>query len=164
MPEHNTLTGNSLHEPKGIDSAGTVDAGKVLTPSGTNAGQGELRNLTESEITGKTAYIVVQFDTINTNTDIYIPTNVAGTIDSIRSVINAAFTGADTTLTCGINGINITNGVITITQAGSAAGDVDLATPTANRTLAVGDYIQVTSDTAATSAVNATLMFTITRT
>jgi len=163
MPVHNTLTGSELHEPKGIDSAGTTDAGKVLTPSSTNAGQGELRNLTESEITGKTAYIVTHFNNINTTTDIFIPTNVAGTIDSIRSVIDAAFTGADTTLTCKINGTNITGGALVITQVGSAAGDVDSASPTANKTLAVGDYIQVTSDTAATSGVNATLMFTITR-
>jgi hypothetical protein len=47
MAEHNTLTGSQLHEPKGIDSASTSDAGKVLTPSSTTANTGELRQLTE---------------------------------------------------------------------------------------------------------------------
>lgn len=55
MPEHNTLTGSSLHEPKGIDSAATSDAGKVLTPSSTTAGEGELRKIKFTELDSDTA-------------------------------------------------------------------------------------------------------------
>ncbi len=163
MPEHNTLTGASLHEPLGIDTAGTVDAGKVLTPSAVSAGEGVLRSLVESEITTKKEYVTMRFPSIDTDTDIFYPINFAGVIEDIKSCINAAFSGADTTLTCKINGTNITNGAINIVQSGSAAGDIGTATPTANRTLAVGDYIQVTSDLAASSGVDANLIFEITR-
>ncbi len=164
MPvEHNILTGASLHEPLGIDSAGTVDAGKVITPSAVSAGEGVVRNLVESEVLTKKTYITMAFPSIDTVTDIFYPINFAGVIENIRTAINASFSGADTVLTGKINGIGITNGAVTIIQSGSAAGDVDTATPTANRTLAVGDYIQVTSDLAATSGVDANLIFEITR-
>lgn len=69
---------------------------------------------------------------------------VAGTIDKIYSVINGALTTGDATLTGKIGATAITNGAITVTQAGSAAGDVDSATPTALNTVAVGDVISVT--------------------
>lgn len=163
MAEHNTLTGAGLHEPKNIDSAGTVDAGKVLTPSAVSAGLGVLRNLVETEVITKKAYLTLRFDTFDTITDVYMPVNFAGTIGNIRSCINAAFTGADTTLTCKIGGVAITDGTLVITQSGSAAGDVDTNDATANRTLVVGDYIQVTSDVLASSGVDATLIFEITR-
>ena len=163
MAEHNTLSGSSLHEPKGIDSAGTSDAGKVLTPSSTSAGTGELRNLVESEIDTKIAYITARFDDVSTAGDIYIPMNFAGSIDYISSVIDGALGTGDVTLTCKINGTAITSGAITITQASSAAGDVDSATPTALNNITSGQYIQVTSDGASTNTVAAWLMFTITR-
>lgn len=163
MAEHNTLTGSSLHEPKGIDSAGTVDAGKVLTPSSSTAGEGELRNLTESEISDKTEYFTTTFVDVSTAGSVYIPMNFGGTVTAVRSVLHGAIATADVDLTCGVNGVAMTNGVITIAQAGSAAGDVDLASPTANNTFTAGQYLNITSDGASTNTVNATLMFTVTR-
>jgi hypothetical protein len=164
MAEHNSLSGSSLHEPKGIDSAGTSDAGKVVTPSATVAGQGTLRNLVESEINSKKDYLTLRFDTFDTVTDIYAPCPFAGTVDKVWTCIDGNFTGSDTTLTLKINGTNVTNGVVTVTQSGSAAGDTDSATPTANRTFNEGDYFQVTSDVAATSAVDAVIVLNVTRT
>lgn len=66
---------------------------------------------------------------------------VAGTISKIYSVINGVLTTGDATLTSKINGTNITNGAITITQSGSAAGDVDSATPSALNTVVAGDVL-----------------------
>jgi hypothetical protein len=80
---------------------------------------------------------------------------VAGTIKKIYSVINGALTVGDATLTGKIGATAITNGVITITQAGSAAGDVDVATPTALNVVAIEDYISITvggTNTAAKTA------------
>lgn len=83
---------------------------------------------------------------------------VAGTIAKIWSVIDGALTTGDATLTAAIGGVAVTNGVITITQAGSAAGDVDSATPTAARTVAAGDVITITpggtNDAVRTAAVS----------
>ncbi|MFN0156896.1 MAG: hypothetical protein ACKVRP_02355 [Bacteroidota bacterium] len=69
---------------------------------------------------------------------------VAGTIKKIYSVITGALATGDATLTGKIGATGITNGVITITQSGSAAGDVDVATPTALNVVSIGDVISLT--------------------
>lgn len=67
----------------------------------------------------------------------------AGTITKVRSVLlGAALTTGDCTLTGKINTVAITNGALTVTQSGSAIGDVDVATPTAARTVAAGDFVE----------------------
>lgn len=67
---------------------------------------------------------------------------VAGDITKLWSVIDGALTGGDPTLTFSIDGTPITSGVITIANSGSAAGDVDSATPSAANTVAKGDVIE----------------------
>lgn len=69
---------------------------------------------------------------------------VAGTIDKIYSVIDGALTTGDATLTAKIGAVAVTDGVITVTQAASAAGDVDSVTPSAAKTVAVGNVISIT--------------------
>jgi hypothetical protein len=54
-----------------------------------------------------------------------------GYVTKVWSVIENAITVADNTVTTKIAATAITGGVITITQSGSAAGDVDSAVPTA---------------------------------
>lgn len=68
---------------------------------------------------------------------------VAGTLKTIRSVIDHALATGDATLTTKINAGAVTNGVVTITSPG-AAGDADVATATAANTVAVGDVLSVT--------------------
>jgi hypothetical protein len=88
---------------------------------------------------------------------IRIVSPVAGTLSKIWSVIDGALTTGNATLTAAINGTPVTNGVVTITEAGSAAGDVDSATPSAANAVAVGDVITLTpggtNDAARTAAV-----------
>jgi len=69
---------------------------------------------------------------------------VAGTITKIKSVIDGVLTTGDATLTGKIGANAITDGAITITQAGSAAGDVDYCAPSAARTVAENNVISVT--------------------
>lgn len=164
MPELNTVTGADLHWPRGIESASTSDAGKVLTPDSTTAGVGELRLLAESEITGKTAYVVTKFDDISTAGDIYLPVAFAGTVTEVRTVIDGTIATSDCVLTIKKNNVAMTGGTVTIAFSGSAAGDVDSATITALNDVTTTDYINVTSDGASTNTVAATLIFTITRT
>jgi len=87
---------------------------------------------------------------------------VAGDIAAIRTVLNAALTTGDATLTGKIGAAAITNGVVTITQAASAAGDVDSAAPTAAKTVIVGDVISVTVGGTNDAAVTADVVITIT--
>jgi hypothetical protein len=82
---------------------------------------------------------------------------VAGTIAKIHSVLKgAALATGNATLTGKIGGVAITSGVVTITQAGSAIGDKDDATPSAANVVAAGDEIQFlvggTNDNAAAFA------------
>jgi hypothetical protein len=90
----------------------------------------------------------------------------AGTIDKISSILEgAALTTGDATLTCSINGTPITTGAITITQAGSAEGDIDTVSPSAAKTVAVGDAIEVTvGGTNDATGAFADVTFQITRT
>ena len=51
MPtEHSTITSADCHEPKGITSATTADAGKVITPSSSTNGESTLRKVTFAEL------------------------------------------------------------------------------------------------------------------
>lgn len=78
------------------------------------------------------------------------------TVQEIKTVLNSALATGDATVTVAIAGVNITGGVVTITQAGSAAGDVDTATPTAANDCTAGQVITSTvsgSSTAGTGNV-----------
>lgn len=66
---------------------------------------------------------------------------VAGTISKIYTVTDGAVATADITVTAKLGATAITGGVVTIATAASAAGDVDVATPTALNTVAAGGAI-----------------------
>ncbi len=78
---------------------------------------------------------------------------VAGKVKKIFSVLEAhALAAGDATLTGKIGAAAITDGVVTITQAGSAIGDVDSATPSAANDVVEGDVISFTVGGANTDA------------
>ncbi len=74
----------------------------------------------------------------------YLVSPHAGRISKIYSVIDSAVLTADVTITGKIGSTAITDGVVTITQSGSAAGDVDSATPSAENTLTAGQAMNFT--------------------
>jgi hypothetical protein len=74
------------------------------------------------------------------------------TITRLASVISGALGGGDATITADIGGVAVTNGVITITQSGSAEDDVDAANPTAANTLSEGDVLTLTVGGSQTTA------------
>jgi hypothetical protein len=109
-----------------IGSGGTLQVetgGTVLAPGGTS--------LTQT---------VLCLDIADGSADstYYIVSPHAGTISKIYSVTDGAVGTADITLTGRIGSTAITNGVVTIATAASAAGDVDSATPTAANTITAG--------------------------
>lgn len=69
---------------------------------------------------------------------------VRGKIVQLWSITEGVLTTGDATLTFKVGATAITNGVITITQAASAAGDKDYANPTALNDVVVGDDINAT--------------------
>jgi hypothetical protein len=80
-----------------------------------------------------------------------------GRIVKMGSVIYNAITGADSAITSEINNTAITGGSWTITQSGSAAGDIDTAEPTAARDVVEDDRIEFISD--GTSSTTCPAMF-----
>jgi hypothetical protein len=74
----------------------------------------------------------------------YVHRGPAATISSISTTIDRALTGGNMTLTAAINGVAVTTGAVTITQAGSAAGDIDTVLPTALNDLVEGDVVTFT--------------------
>ncbi len=74
----------------------------------------------------------------------YVVCPHAGTISKIWTVTDGAVGTADITITSAIGATGVTNGVVTIATAGSAAGDVDSATPTAANTVTAGQAVNFT--------------------
>jgi len=68
----------------------------------------------------------------------------AGTISKIWTVIDGAVSTADITITAAVGVTAVTNGVVTIATASSAAGDIDSATPTAANTVTAGQAVNFT--------------------
>lgn len=102
----------------------------------------------------------VYMATVSTAGSAFCAAPVAGTITRIQSVLGGAIATANAGITTEINGTAVTGGAITILQAGSAAGDMDVATPSAANTVAVGDVIEIITDGLSTNAVP--VMFTVT--
>lgn len=71
----------------------------------------------------------------------YLVCPFAGTIKKIWTVTDGAVGTANITITPNIGATPITDGLVTIATAGSAAGDVDSATPSAANTVTAGQAI-----------------------
>lgn len=99
---------------------------------------------------------IPRVDLIAVNAAVYRYVNSLATavvVTKIASAITDALAVGDATITASINGTPITDGVITITQAASAAGDVDIATPTALNSIGPGQVLELTVGGANTAAV-----------
>ena len=81
----------------------------------------------------------------------------AGTIEKISSVLNDALATGDATLTAKIGATGVTDGVITIAESSSAAGDIDSVDPSALNIIAEDDMISVTGGGASTGTGTATV-------
>lgn len=75
--------------------------------------------------------------------DYYIVSPHAGSISKIYSVIDGPFGTADITITASIGATPVTGGVVTIATAGSAAGDIASATPSAANVVTAGQAIKL---------------------
>jgi len=93
-------------------------------------------------------YGSLQFYTINaqvilgTAGQVCVPTPIPGKVVNIKSAISEALTTADEVLTFK-NAAGSSMGAITITQSGSAVGDVDELSPTSNNDVVEGGFIEI---------------------
>jgi hypothetical protein len=152
MVAHASLTGADLHEPKGVASA---TSGQVYVANGSGSGVWTtLKSLNRR-------YITARLEDISTAKSVFMVLGTGGTIFKIYSVIDGAIGTADCVLSFEIAGTPVTSGNITITQSGSAAGDVDSSTPSAANVVSDGQAIEIITNGASTNTVNATITFVI---
>ena len=123
----------------------SIPAGSELEVDGTTVDKDTLAmtgvTATAAELNQQVLTMDVLSDT--TTGDFYIIAPHAGTIDKIYTVLDAAIANANLTVTASIAGTPVTDGVVTITQAGSAAGDIDSVSPTAAKTITAGAAIKL---------------------
>lgn len=155
----------------------TVLAAALLTPRPAEAeiSAAQKHNLKQSIPGNKTAvdtivdaankyYLTLDVADLSAEATYYVVVPYAGTISKIESVIDGAVATADVTATCKIGATGITNGVVTIATADSAAGDVDSATPTALNTITAGAALNcVVTGGGAGGTPRGHFVFTITR-
>ena len=139
--QHSALTGSDLHEPKGV--AGQA-AGKVYVSDGSNSGAWTAKETLAGEVIS--GYI----DDVSTAEVVHVPMPFAGTISKVVTVLEGAITNANATVTVK-NSSAASMGTITITQAGSAAGDVDTLSPSSNNTVTANSFITVETDGGSTT-------------
>lgn len=96
-----------------------------------------------------------RLDLIGANAQVYayVHQGADALITSIDSRLTAALAVGDATITAAIDGVAVTGGVVTITQIGSAPGDLDSATPTALNTITAGQVLTLTVGGTNTAAV-----------
>jgi len=137
---HSTIADAFLHEPKGAAGA-SVDTVYVSDGGGSGTWQAPPQYVV---VTGTIA-------DLSTADTIYLPAGVTGTLYKVYTALGAAIATADATVSVSINGTPVTNGSVTVAYSGSAAGDIDSATPTANNTMTAGDKIAIATDGASTN-------------
>jgi hypothetical protein len=153
-------SGSSTRSPAGIiedvDTDGVwVRMGQdaLVAPAGALLAASNLADLADAatardELGGGANKMLLEIrdiDLVGANTEVKrVVSPIAGTIEKIYSVIDGALTTGNATLTAKIGATAVTDGAITVTQAGSAAGDVDSVTPSAANVLAVGDVLSIT--------------------
>lgn len=127
------------------DTDGTPAAGVLVVNSADGAAT--VTTAVQSNITINYYNQVVlsgEFEATNGTYEL-TPFGFAGTITALRTVLKAgAVSTNDAVCTFKIGSTAITNGAITITASGSAAGDVDSATPSAANTFTAEQYLAVT--------------------
>lgn len=132
MPLHSALTGTDLHEPKGAD---TALAGEVYLSNGLGSGSWVVPPYT---LTGV-------IDDVSTASTIYMAIPYAGTVTKVVTVLAGSLTTANATVTVK-NSAGSSMGTLTITQSGSAAGDIDTLSPVSNNTVTNDSRISVETD------------------
>ena len=80
---------------------------------------------------------------ISTASSTFVPVPDGGKVIKIITALQGAIGTANAAITFEIGGTAITGGAITVTQSGSAAGDIDTAEPTAANDVAEDGSIEM---------------------
>lgn len=96
-------------------------------------------------------YLFQQLADVSTASSAWVAAPEAGTMTKLKTIISAAITVADSTVTYEINTVAVTGISITVATAASAAGDVDTDTATGANTVAENDKMELITDGGSTT-------------
>lgn len=147
MAEHSDLTGNSLHEPKGVDNA---SAGEAYIADGNGTGTwtnplSSVKNLNIFTVEGRMA------DVSTAGSNVYFPVYRAATLNIINLVISGPITTANAVISIYKNGV-LQGQTVTINFSGSTAGKIFTLNLNPTYTFAAGDVIELRTDGGSTDA------------
>ena len=122
----------------------TVESGGTLTVAGVtiDATTLAMTGLTATAVELNQYCVSIDVDDASAETSNFINCPHAGTVDKIYAVVDSAINTADVTITSKIATQAITTGVVTLTQAGSAAGTTANCSPSAAKTVTAGQAIE----------------------
>ena len=108
-------------------------------------------------------FLTAKITNISASGSTFVPVPDGGSVIKIITSIKNAISSANAALSWEIGGTAITGGGITVTQSGSAAGDVDTAEPTAANDVAEGGSIEMITDGASSNTIKLVVTFVIRR-
>ena len=108
-------------------------------------------------------FITAKIADISTASSTFVAIPDGGRVIKIFTALQGAIGTANGAITFEIGGTAMTGSAITVTQSGSAAGDVDTAEPTALNTVSEGGTIEMITDGASTNAAVLYVTFVIRR-
>jgi hypothetical protein len=107
-------------------------------------------------------FLTVEINDVSTARIVYTAVPDDGKVIKIQTCIGGTIATSDETITTKINGTAITGGALTITESGSAAGDVDTVYPTGANSVLEGDYLSAETAGDSTNATIFPCMVTFT--
>ena len=108
-------------------------------------------------------FVVAEIEDISTASSTFVGIPDGGRVIKIITALQGAIGTANGGISFEIGGTAITGGGITVTQSGSAAGDVDTAEPTAANRVEEDGNIEMITDGASSNAVKLLVTFVIRR-
>ena len=122
--QHDALTSADVHEPKNITINGVGASGKVITNSSSTPNISEYRKLALADIDTVDVYVTGNERDSTIAEQTYFVAPVSGTLIEVSAVISDPLVTADNIYTVDVAGVAPTPSTLTVTQAGSAQGDV----------------------------------------
>ena len=108
-------------------------------------------------------FLTAKITNISAAGSTFVPVPDGGKVIKIITSIANAISSANAALTWEIGGTAMTGSAITVTQSGSAAGDVDTAEPTAANEVAEDGSIEMITDGASSNTIKLVVTFVIRR-
>jgi hypothetical protein len=108
-------------------------------------------------------FLTAEIEDVSTASSTFVAIPDNGRIIKILTALQGAITGTNSAVTFKISGTAITDSAITITQSGSAAGDVDTSEPSALHDVQEDGTVEIITDGASSTAQKLLVTFVIRR-